>query len=197
MNRILVIPRDHCPTLPVADFWPFSGWGWPAQFLWLDRRQAEQDEGYLQLIPYAVITDAEGRIWGYRRTGGDQRLADRLSCGVGGHVDDSDAEADLSRTILQALRREVAEELGWKIADLVVPAPQVWIYEGLSPIGRVHLGLVFHLIWPTSDHPPNALAGEALTGIGFLERTAILDDDRFELWSRLAVNGIFAARSAR
>jgi predicted NUDIX family phosphoesterase len=193
MNDILAIPRHTCSELPESGAWPWAEWSWPSHLQWLPRPRAEHDEDYLQIIPYAVIENPAGQVWCYRRSGGDARLVERLSCGVGGHVDSADAEADFRATIRKALRREIAEELDWALPPDPALDPICGIYEGLSPIGRVHLGLVFELIWPHSE-PPVPPSGESLDSLGFLDRSAILGDNRFELWSRLALQGIEANR---
>jgi predicted NUDIX family phosphoesterase len=65
------------------------------------------------------------------------------------------------------------------------------VYEGLSAIGRVHLGVVFVARWCglTPPHPPQ---GEALRAVGFMPLTQIATDTRFELWSRLVAQHLLA-----
>jgi predicted NUDIX family phosphoesterase len=191
MNDILVIPRNTLHALPESGAWPFDTW--PRQHRWLPRPQAEEDENQLQIIPYAVVENADGLIWCYRRTGGDARLAERRSCGVGGHVDRADWAGDIAVTVIAALRREVAEELNWRLPTDQSLQPSCWIYEGLTGVGRVHLGVVFELNWEHTEAPQPA-AGEKLESLGFLPRSAIANDDSFELWSRLAIAGIEAKR---
>ncbi|MBI4743169.1 MAG: hypothetical protein HY777_16810, partial [Betaproteobacteria bacterium] len=61
--------------------------------------------------------------------------------------------------------------------------------EGHSPIGRVHLGVLFIAGWAAAA-PPTPPPGEAPIGIGFLPPPAIAADARFELWSQLAAEFI-------
>lgn len=184
-GEILVTPRSsHYPVWPGLGFWPFTTW--PAHWRWWPRNQAEQDEAFLQIIPYAILENADGHVWCYRRTGGDARLADRLSCGVGGHVERMDEGVDLAATVMAALRRELAEELGFAWPDDSVVRPEGWIYEGLTPVGRVHLGLVFRIAW-TGSAEPLPCEGEPLARLGFQHREVILADPRFEHWSHLAL----------
>ena len=70
------------------------------------RGDAEQDPGTKQVIPYLVLRDGE-RWFLMRRTrgGGDARLHDRWSIGVGGHLNPGDGD------VAGGLRREWAEEL--------------------------------------------------------------------------------------
>ncbi len=182
--RVLVIPRAECPSLPEADAWARTTWTWPRNWSWRRRSEAEGDERLLQIIPYALLRNARGEIWCYARSGGDSRLRDRLSAGVGGHIEDIDAAESIERMADRALRRELREELLWQ-PDTAIPEPVAWIYEGLSAIGRVHIGLLYLLSWP-EDAPLKPAEGQGLSGIGFIPAGRIADDARFELWSRLA-----------
>jgi predicted NUDIX family phosphoesterase len=186
-NPVLTIPRTSRPDLPKSGAWPWRVEDAPADWLWLERARAETDESHLQIIPYAALQNAEGMLWTYRRAGGDARLRERWSAGVGGHIEAPDAAADLAAMAERALRRELCEELGFQ--PDAVPAPSAWLYEGFSPIGRVHLGLLHVLPWRAAA-PPRPAAGEALRGLGFVEAARIQADERFELWSRLAAHCI-------
>ncbi len=182
---ILTIPCTAFTTLPEQGTWLWTGWP-PCDPLWLERAAAEQDERYLQFIPYLLLHDATGAVWCYARRGGDRRLLDRRSCGIGGHVERIDERVDLAATLAAALQREAAEELGEEVAELLGGAePRAWIYEGLSAIGRVHIGLLYTVVWPWAV-PPEPRES-ALEPLGFLAPEVIRADSRYELWSRLAV----------
>ena len=100
----------------------------------------EPDEAWKQVIPYPVLRDGS-RWFLMRRTraGGDARLHDRYSIGVGGHVNPEDGglDGDLST----ALRREWLEELDVEF----VPAFRFvgLLNDDTTPVGRVHVGLVY------------------------------------------------------
>ncbi|MGI9211914.1 MAG: hypothetical protein ACR2HF_05535, partial [Methylococcaceae bacterium] len=132
-------------------------------------------------------TNNRGDMWCYQRTGGDHRLTDRFSCGVGGHVDKGDEDVDVASTVIKALRRELAEVLAFDIPHEHTLHPSGWIFEQHTAIGRVHLGLVFHIPW-TNPENPNPVEGESLNALGFMPRELILSDKRFELWSHLALH---------
>ena len=59
------------------------------------RAEAEADPSWKQIIPYLLLRDGE-RIFLMRRTraGGDERLHDRYTIGIGGHVNPEDADVD-------------------------------------------------------------------------------------------------------
>ncbi|MGX2040866.1 NUDIX domain-containing protein [Methylocaldum sp. MU1018] len=183
-ERILVVPRAAWPPLPETGARRLSDRPCPGEWAWRPRSEAETDERFLQIIPYALLRNRSGDIWCYARTGGDARLRDRLSAGVGGHVDEADTAESIGAMAERALRRELREELQLR-SELVVPEPAAWIYEGLSAVGRVHIGLLYVLSW-REEEPPQPVDGQGLNSIGFVPAERIADDPRFELWSRLA-----------
>ncbi|MDF9391735.1 MULTISPECIES: NUDIX domain-containing protein [Methylococcus] len=180
-GSLFVLPTGNDPAAALA--WPRDCGDWPDETLWLPRADAEGNERYLQLIPYALLRNGSGDLWCYRRHGGDQRLRECFSCGVGGHVDREDEDVTLRATVWNTLLRELGEELNWQPPPEPIE-PVAWIYEGLSPIGRVHLGLLYLLDWH-DEEPPRAV-DPALADIGFRSAADILAEPRFELWSRLA-----------
>jgi predicted NUDIX family phosphoesterase len=100
------------------------------------RDALEIDPAWKQIVPYLVLRDGP-RVFLMQRTraGGDARLHDRWSIGIGGHVERGDGDP------LGGLRREWGEEIE---ADFV---PE-WRLIGLlnddaTPVGAVHLGLVY------------------------------------------------------
>ncbi len=213
MPHILTLPRTQAPALPESGCWPVPNLDFLQAGVWQARAQAEHDEAWLQPIPYLVLRNPAGQIWCYQRSGGDARLDGRCSCGVGGHVDLQDAEPALHEvnfdsslrnpdkgykafssinpqlTLQRALLREVAEELDAGAADLGPLKFQGLIYEGLTPVGRVHLGVLFGAQW-LPEHAPQPVAGEALRGLGFQDASSIASNPQFELWSRLAARNL-------
>jgi len=186
-REVLTLRREACPVPSAPGAWTWDGWEWSGEWTWLPRAQAEQDERYLQVIPYAVLRNAENQLWCYRREGGDDRLRDRFSCGVGGHIDRADEAGGVAEMASGALGRELYEELGWN-PPLQTILPDAWIYEGISAIGRVHIGLLYVLPWSHGE-PPRAV-DDAIADVGFLTPERVIAEPRFELWSRLAARFI-------
>lgn len=179
---VLVLPRCAMPMLPAAAAWPWQAT--PMTPAWLPRAQAEVDEHYLQLVPYVLLLDALGNAWCYRRSGGDNRIQGRLSCGVGGHVERIDAAVTFDATLERALRRELCEELG-PAANSVHPiGPLAWLYEHESAIGRVHLGVLYVARWPHRRVPQTLEA--TMQAQGFRPLGELSADADCEYWSRLA-----------
>jgi predicted NUDIX family phosphoesterase len=100
------------------------------------RAEAETDPTWKQVIPYLLLRDGD-RIFLMRRTkaGGDARLHDLYSIGVGGHVNPEDGD------VMGGLSREWAEEID---ADFEPDfQPLGVLNDDDTPVGAVHLGLVY------------------------------------------------------
>jgi predicted NUDIX family phosphoesterase len=100
------------------------------------RNEAETDRSWKQVIPYLLLRDGE-RIFLMRRTkaGGDARLHDRYTIGIGGHVNPADID------VFGGLRREWAEEIEADFEPAFQPLGV--LNDDDNDVGAVHLGLVF------------------------------------------------------
>jgi predicted NUDIX family phosphoesterase len=100
------------------------------------REEVETDPSWKQAIPYLLLRDGES-IYLMKRTkaGGDERLHDRYTIGIGGHVNPEDGD------LFGGLRREWAEEID---ADFTPDfQPLGVLNDDSNSVGAVHLGLVF------------------------------------------------------
>lgn len=190
MPHILTLPRPQAPPLPESGCWSVTNLDFMHPPLWHVRAEVEHDESLLQPIAYLVLLNEQGEAWCYQRAGGDARVDGCWSCGVGGHVDAADANPEPmpfnpEATLRHALLRELTEELHVSADDLQDLRLQGLIYEGLTPIGRVHLGVLYTAHWRQAA-PPQPRVGETLHAQGFMALRTIATDSRFELWSRLA-----------
>ena len=140
------------------------------------RSAVESDPAFKQVIPYLVLRD-EDRYFLMRRTraGGDVRLHDRRSIGVGGHLNPGDDG------LLGGLRREWREELE---ADFE-PAfePLGLLNDDTTDVGAVHLGVVF--VSDAAGRPVAVRERDKLSGAfaPAAEVSAVAPD--LETWSRL------------
>jgi predicted NUDIX family phosphoesterase len=100
------------------------------------RGDAEDDPSWKQVIPYLALRDGDD-IFLMRRTqaGGDVRLHDRYTIGVGGHVNPNDGG------VLGGLRREWTEEISADFEPEFTPLGV--LNDDENAVGAVHLGLVF------------------------------------------------------
>ena len=161
----------------------------------VEREYAERTPSLKQVIPYSLVVRG-GRFLRLRRTraGGEARLHDKLSLGVGGHVNPEDrpaeggtqAEGAGGDLLARATQREVAEE------ELVLEGPYTLRRVGLlnddsNPVGAVHVGLVQII---TVEGPVSVRETDQLEGsfVAREELQAQLDGGaNFETWSSLLI----------
>jgi predicted NUDIX family phosphoesterase len=145
------------------------------------RAAMEEDRSFKQVIPYLVLRDGP-RWFLMRRTraGGDARLHDRWSIGVGGHLNPGDGD------LLGGLRREWTEEL---VAEFVPEFRLIGLLnDDTTEVGRVHLGAVYVADAAGRDvaiRETDKLTGRFATGA---EVAAVSAD--LETWSRLVFESI-------
>lgn len=75
--------------------------------------------------------------------------------GLGGHIDDGEAIHD-------ALRRELAEEVGLQKDDIANVSFCGYIYSEQSEVDSVHIGMVYRLLTDREDI--SCLESDKLTG---------------------------------
>jgi len=143
----------------------------------------EADPAFKQVIPYLVLRDGD-RYFLMRRTraGGDVRLHDRWSIGVGGHLNPGDEDLD------GGLRREWSEEL---VADFVPEFRFIGLLnDDATPVGQVHLGAVF--VADAAGRPVSIRETDKLSGAFATpaEVAAVAAD--LETWSRLVFDALGA-----
>jgi predicted NUDIX family phosphoesterase len=180
-EQVLVVPR--AAIVPVAGWHGVRRAGIAEALeivaregFFLRRGDAEEDPSFKQVIPYLVLRDGE-RWFLMRRTraGGDARLHDAWSIGVGGHLNPGDVDVD------GGLRREWAEEIEAAFVPDFVPVGL--LNDDTTAVGAVHLGVVF-----TADAGGRDVAireTDKLTG-AFATTTETADVlEQMETWSRL------------
>jgi len=197
-RMILVTSAKELPsTFEESGFHPLQSSQVFAAFhaagLWLGPRDVlEHLPSFRQIIPYVVLRVGD-RFVRYTRTpaGREGRLHGRMSLGLGGHIDLSDIVSvndcvDLEKTLGDAARREVDEELG--SVDCV---SKEWIgvlVDNDTDVGQVHIGVV--AIWDLSFLP----LGVSEDAIGEVELCSIEDlensRDRLEGWSEMLLEYI-------
>ncbi|MDX2006172.1 MAG: NUDIX domain-containing protein [Meiothermus sp.] len=187
MEQVYVLPAERFPApsgrlLELTEaFWlELCGDG-----RFMPRAAAEQDPRFRQVIPYCVVR-FEGRLLLMRRTrgGGEARLHDLHTLGVGGHINPEDQQggADQGDLISSAMRRELLEEIhlgGYQAR------PVGLIVMDDSAVSRVHAGVVFLV---ESEEAPWVRETEKLEGgLASLEEVGRAYG-KLESWSQLAFN---------
>ena len=150
------------------------------------RAAMESDPSWKQVIPYLVLRDGD-RTFLMRRTraGGDARLHDLWSIGIGGHVNPEDGG------VAGGLAREWAEEL---VADFV-PAfrPVGLLNDDTTDVGSVHLGVV--CVADAAGRPVSVRETHKLAGAFAPASEVHAVRGAMETWSRLVAD--FLERSTR
>lgn len=157
------------------------------------RAAMEVDPTYKQLIPYCVIKFAVGEREGekgiffvYQRTkkGGESRLHDKWSIGVGGHISSEDGAANLLCSYEEGMRRELEEEIS--LYGNYREEKIGMIYDDSNDVGRVHFGVV-HLITLGKESALKP-TDPALDKGDFVSYTWLLENiDKFENWSQMVI----------
>lgn len=150
------------------------------------RAEVEVDRAWKQVIPYLVLRDGE-RYFLMRRTqaGGDARLHDRWSIGVGGHLNPGD------RDLAGGLRREWREEV---VADFEPEFELIGLLnDDSTDVGSVHLGAVY--LADAHGRPVEIRETDKLAGAfaGPTEVAAVVD--RMESWSALVFEHLEQVRA--
>jgi predicted NUDIX family phosphoesterase len=145
------------------------------------RSVMERDPAFKQVIPYLVLRDGP-RYFLMRRTraGGDARLHDRWSIGVGGHLNPGDLGLD------GGLRREWREELAADFEPTF--RPLALLNDDTTEVGAVHLGVVY--VADAAGRPVAVRETDKLEG-AFAEPAAVAAvRDDLETWSRIVFDAL-------
>lgn len=110
---------------------------------------AEANEKFKQPIPYVLIKRGN-EIFTYTRLegGGEERLHNQVSLGVGGHMNREDGT--FSRILKVNVERELHEELdlNYETNDLADFDIIGFINDDVNEVGRVHIGILMVLEIP-------------------------------------------------
>lgn len=119
----------------------------------VERARAERTPTWKQPIPYSVVVcDGHVLLMRRRARGGEARLHDKLSIGVGGHINPQDlAAASAPEGLVEAAaRREIEEEL--EVQGSYELRLLGFLNDDSNPVGAVHFGLVHVAIVTGSVH---------------------------------------------
>lgn len=199
MEFVYVVPRDalfrDCYPHGFQSFGSGAGGADRAAFeralerdgFFVERAYAERAPHLKQVIPYCIV-EHDGRVLHVRRTkrGGDARLHDKHSIGIGGHLEPRDLDGASGRNPLPAgTRRELEEELA--VRGVYEVRAVGLLNDDSNPVGAVHVGVVqiVHVDAPVEIREHEQLEGRLAT---LEELGALLDRGvDFETWSKLLV----------
>jgi len=189
-EHVLVIPRSSLMADPGWRGIRTDGLEGIAQLVaregrFVPRPAAERDRSMKQVIPYLVLMD-RSRYFLMRRTraGADERLHDRCSIGVGGHLNPGDAD------LIGGLRREWHEELdaGFTPEFRLIGL----LNDDSTDVGSVHLGAVF--VADAGGRRVRIRETDKLTGSFATSREVAAVAELLETWSLLAFEHLEAHR---
>lgn len=157
-----------------------------AGFSFKPRNRVETDPGFKQIIPYILFqTHDLSRTAVYRRAGGEKRLHDLWSVGIGGHINPEDhisSDHSFFDILTAGMDRELMEEISRRPAG-EIPEFIGMINEEITDVGKVHLGAVFRIL---TRFPEQISPGPELVDFSWKD-TDQLDELNLELWSVLAL----------
>ncbi|MBV8661285.1 MAG: hypothetical protein JO129_04025 [Candidatus Dependentiae bacterium] len=143
----------------------------------MQRSLAETDFSYKQIIPYMIFTYGNTYFVMQRKsTASEQRLANKLSLGIGGHMREEDMQG---KTIFDWARREFEEEVSYsghlKIKTLGI------LNDDSNDVGKVHLGLALLL---EGDNAQISIKDEHKNGMLLTKKECLEKFEEFESWSQ-------------
>ncbi len=156
----------------------------------IPRTSAENNPDFKQIIPYQLFYCEQSYFVFQRgKKSGEQRLAGRLSLGIGGHINDKDSSNGRRMSqedFNKALERERHEEL--------ICPPELttefmgWINDDTDQVGQVHLGVACRCLLPDKSTIKIRPDGEDLQAVGWLTSAEIHQrKDEFERWSIISL----------
>ncbi len=104
--------------------------------------ELEHNDSLQQIIPYVwIVNPVSKEVFVYRRASGkenysESRLMNKISCGVGGHIDREDSDNPIENAMMRELMEEVKME--------EYPKPKIigYINDDSDSVGKVHFGIV-------------------------------------------------------
>lgn len=151
----------------------------------VDRDLVEENEDYKQIIPYAIIRSKDDKILRYIRgvSGGEARLHNLYSIGIGGHVDVLENDVPRVGLVHLAASREIEEEVGVVPIKLSVVG---LVNDDSNSVGRVHLGVVYEVYLDNISAVEDCIEGAVFVEPGLLKE----DREHFERWSQIAIDAL-------
>ena len=152
----------------------------------MQRKSAETDPSFKQLIPYVIVT-YNNKIFSYRRGKllSEERLLSNYSIGVGGHISTDDVTL-FSQSYEDGLLRELNEEIGIKenYNERIVAL----LNDDSNDVGKVHFGVV-HILQLDSDNI--GVKEKSINEAKFVSIDELkLNKKQYENWSQICIDKI-------
>lgn len=160
----------------------------------IPRWKSDENPEEVEIIPYPIIrTTTTNKVFCTKRISGsnEKRLVDKLSLGVGGHVN---PQGDLTgeNLIFASMKRELMEELCFdpNIMRLTVLQFKGFIRCYKTSVDRDHVGLLYHIIVPDNYEDKFAIREVDTLEGGFISIEDLHKEenyDKLENWSKIAL----------
>ena len=150
----------------------------------IPRHLAETDQNYKQIISYMIFT-VDGKLFVMQRKSkaSEQRLAGKLSIGIGGHMTQQDIQGE---TLFDWVSREFEEEVSY--AGNLQMHTLGFLNDDSNEVGQRHIGLVVLL---KGDNNQIALNGDEHKSGQLLSMEECFERfDEFETWSQLVLKAL-------
>lgn len=156
----------------------------------IKRYDAEEDCTFQQIIPYVLIANEdESKYFITQRIQGDSRLQNKLSIGLGGHINPCDF-LPTQDYILANICREIHEEA---YVEYAKPIKYLGTIREISSSTNDHLGLLFKL--QVKEETAKILEVDTLKGIWMTPKELYDNYSKFEGWAKIVINYILENRS--
>jgi len=159
------------------------------------RDLVENDPSFKQIIPYVLIAHQEQYLLTQRTSRQtESRLHGKYSIGIGGHINDLEKPGATEDVIQAGLERELTEEVELRGKRVSLNLSGI-ISDDSTPVGSVHLGLVFVL---HTDSPEFAVRETELMTAQWApvemlrEKLALM-----ESWSQIAFENVIESNRRR
>lgn len=161
-----------------------------------ERPDAEKDPDYLQIIPYILVSNDKSLfLYSRLKKGNETRLHNKLSVGVGGHVDHTGDHLSNKETVMYNANKELYEELKVELNGeyLAINPTNKIIYDDSNEVGRVHLGIL--MTCDCSNRAVEVNETEKIEGRFYTpdEIRALYEErgeDAFETWTSIALKHV-------
>lgn len=193
-EQVLVVPRSAFEQVGAFNGVRLNAQEYLSAFFgsgvahYMDRDEAEQNPDFKQIIAYAIFCH-NGKVLAYARTakGGETRLHDKWSLGIGGHINPIDGLADNLDTYLAGVEREIREEITF--SGTATQQLYAIINDDTNEVGSVHLGIVHRFELDNEEVQP---LEKKLANLRFctLEELAGPLYDKLETWSAICVDAL-------
>ncbi len=193
-EQVLVVPRAAFEAVGAFNGVRMNPQDYLAAFMkpgvahYMDRELAEESPQFKQIIAYAIFC-YQGKVLAYSRTskGGEARLHDKMSLGIGGHINPVDGLADNVETYLAGVEREIREEISF--SGEAKQELYAVINEDTNEVGSVHFGVVHRFELDSPDVKP---LEKKLASMEFrsLDELAGPLYERLETWSAICVDAL-------